>query len=62
MNEKIDGIWNPFAGPYFTQEDMTDKENAVQYIAAFKNGCLAGFKYFQIEGEGAMDILFISIS
>jgi arabinoxylan arabinofuranohydrolase len=48
MNEAIEGKRNPFTGPYMTQEGVSDKKHPVQYIADIKNGCLVGFKYFQI--------------
>ncbi|MGG4471222.1 family 43 glycosylhydrolase [Paenibacillus alvei] len=49
MNEMSNEGRNPFTGPYLTQEEVTENEHPVQYIADIKNGCLVGYKYFQIQ-------------
>ncbi|MEH7490639.1 family 43 glycosylhydrolase [Neobacillus niacini] len=48
FNEMVNGRRNPLTGPYLTQEEVTSIEPPVQYIKEIKNGCLVGFKYFQI--------------
>ncbi|WP_080848736.1 family 43 glycosylhydrolase [Cytobacillus gottheilii] len=40
-----------FSGhPYFTQTGKDRNENPTQYIANMRNGAVAGFKYFMMEG------------
>lgn len=38
------------AHPYFTQSGLDREEDGDQYIANMRDGSVAGFKYFQIEG------------
>lgn len=54
MNVRVDGIRNPRTAPYITQEEQDGEY--VQYIKEFKNGCLLGFKYFQVKGISSFDI------
>ncbi len=56
MNEKIDGVRNPLKGPFITQEEGVDLEHSVQYVRNIKNGCLIGFKYFQINDVNKISV------
>ena len=56
MNKMIDGKRNPLSGPYVTQEEVDGKEHPIQYIANIKDGCLVGYKYFQISDANKISV------
>lgn len=43
--------------PYFTQLGEDREENGDQYIANMTDGSIAGFKYFQFEGETEIQVM-----
>ena len=50
--------WKLRKHPYFTQNGKDDDHGSTQYIANMRDGAVAGFKYFQIEGLAGIDIGF----
>lgn len=42
--------------PYFTQSGGDREDNPDQYIAAFQDGCVAGFKYFKGGEAGTVSV------
>ena len=42
--------------PYFTQSGRDREEDGDQYVANMRDGAVAGFKYFQMDGEKALSI------
>ncbi len=43
--------------PYFTQSGKDREKNGDQYIANMTDGSVAGFKYFQFEGETGVQVM-----
>lgn len=56
MGPKAGGFRNPMAGPYITQSGEDRERDPDSYIADFKNGCVAGFKYFQFESTSRVAV------
>lgn len=44
--------------PYFTQDGEDREDNPGQYIANFSDGALAGYKYFQFDGEDRITVTY----
>ena len=44
------------AHPYFTQTGKDREDNGDQYIANMRDGAVAGFKYFQMDGEKELSV------
>lgn len=51
MNKKVlSGVQWPLGRPYVTQSGVDDSKEEDFYIKGMKNGCKAGFKYFDFSG------------
>jgi arabinoxylan arabinofuranohydrolase len=48
--------WKFINHPYFTQDGEDREENPNQYIANFRNGSKAGFKYFDIDNLKEIEV------
>ena len=55
MGETVDGNRDPFGGPYITQDepDYEPEKGGIEpvpYVAGIANGCVVGYKYFNLQG------------
>lgn len=57
MGPRTGGFRNPMTGPYITQSGDDRESDPDSYITAFKNDCVAGFKYFLFKGSNQISLI-----